>query len=54
MRKYSLTFAVLLLTVVIAAGQEIDAIEAGTITVEDKFIRLNTCITKTFELEMRK
>ena len=35
-------------------ASEIRSIEMGTVTIEDKFLRLNTCIRKQYQLQMRK
>ena len=34
--------------------QDIVPVESGSIVVEDQFLRLNTCITKTYNLILTK
>lgn len=45
---------VLLMLACLCSAQEIQALETGTIVVEDKFLRLNTCISKTVALKLSK
>lgn len=44
----------LIMLVCLCSAQDIQVLETGTIVVEDKFLRLNTCTSKTVSLKLTK